>query len=118
MSEDEELERAGQIPRLTGESDTSRPSQRPRSDQVPGEPGNLTALEGRYDEPLLKIVRGDPSTEEVAALVAVVAALGAGAAGAGEPAPSVRPEWNAPHRLVRGAHAPGASGWRTSGLPR
>ncbi|MEO5851485.1 MAG: acyl-CoA carboxylase epsilon subunit [Nocardioides sp.] len=118
MTGEGELERTGQIPRLTGESGTSRPSQRPRSDKFPGSPGNLAALEGRYDEPLLKIVKGDPSPEEVAALVAVVAALGAGVAGAGEPAPSVRPEWNAPHRLVRGAHAPGAGGWRTSGLPR
>ena len=70
---------------------------------------------GGSDEPLLKIVKGDPSPEEVAALVAVVGALGSAATA---PAPSPRPEWNAPHRLLRPPHQPGPAGWRTCGLSR
>ena len=77
--------------------------------------GQIPALEGGSDEPLLKIVKGDPSPQEVAALVAVVGALGSAATA---PAPSPRPEWNAPHRLVRTQNAAGPSGWRSSGLPR
>jgi len=67
------------------------------------------------DEPLLKIVKGDPSPEEIAALVAVLAAVGSAA---GPVAVQPRLEWNAPHRLLRPPHQPGPAGWRTSGLPR
>ncbi|WP_151083157.1 acyl-CoA carboxylase subunit epsilon [Nocardioides cynanchi] len=64
--------------------------------------------------PLLRVVSGDPSPEELAALVAVVASLGSPAA-----APARRtPAWNAPRRLVRSTHRHGAGAWRMSGLPR
>ena len=67
------------------------------------------------DQPALRILTADATDEEIAALVAVFAALGpAGEPGAGAP----RPEWNAPHRLVRVAHPHGPGGWRASGLPR
>ena len=64
--------------------------------------------------PFLRVVKGDPTPEELAALVAVLASLGGPAA----PAPRRTPEWNAPQRLHRVPqhHAPG--GWRASGLPR
>jgi len=63
--------------------------------------------------PVLRVVKGDPSAEELAALVAVVASLG------GPPgAPARRtPEWNAPRRLHRVPQAHGPGGWRASGLP-
>ena len=65
--------------------------------------------------PLLRIVRGDATPEEVAALVAVVAALGS------EPddrAPRPVPAWSA-HRRKSRVHLPhGPGGWRASGLPR
>jgi len=65
--------------------------------------------------PLLRVVRGDASPEEVAALVAVVAALGSGA----EPPPRRRtPEWSAPHRKLRATLPHGPGGWRSSALPR
>lgn len=64
--------------------------------------------------PLLRVVKGDPSPEELAALVAVVASLG------GSSAPPARrtPEWNHHRRMQRVVlrHGPGA--WRASGLPR
>jgi hypothetical protein len=63
----------------------------------------------------IRLVRGQASPEEVAALVAVLAAT----AGSGEdPAPRHRSVWASRDRLVRAplAHGPGA--WRASALPR
>ena len=64
--------------------------------------------------PLLRVVNADATPEEVAAIVAVLSALGGGEA----PAPRRRPEWNAPHRLVRRTLPHGVGAWRSSGLPR
>lgn len=64
--------------------------------------------------PLLTVVRGDATPEEVAALVAVVASLGAAPA----PPPRRTPEWQAHHRKVRAAFPHGPGGWRSSSLPR
>jgi hypothetical protein len=63
------------------------------------------------------LVRGDASPEEVAALVAVVQTLTAGADPDAAPAP-VTSQWSAPRRRLRGAHAAGPGGWRASALPR
>jgi hypothetical protein len=64
-------------------------------------------------EPLLRVVTGEPSAEELAALVAVLASLGGPAT-----APTRRtPVWNAPSRLVRSTHRRGPGAWRASGLP-
>ena len=64
--------------------------------------------------PVLRVVKGDVSPEEIAALVAVFASLGPTST---EP-PAPRPEWSSPHRLVRTPHLPGPGCWRASGLPR
>ena len=64
--------------------------------------------------PLLRVVAGDPTPEELAALVAVVASLGSAAAAP----PRRTPEWQAHHRRVRATYAHGPRGWRSSGLPR
>ena len=64
--------------------------------------------------PLLRVVKGDATPEEVAALVAVVAALGSGGA---EPPQRRVPEWSAHHRKVRLTLPHGPGGWRSSGLP-
>ena len=61
---------------------------------------------------MLHVVKGDPTDEELAALVVVVSALGA-AQVADERMP--RSEWSSPHRKVR---SPLASSWRASALPR
>jgi hypothetical protein len=63
--------------------------------------------------PLLRVVKGDPTPEELAALVAVIAALGSSSA----PAPRRTPEWNSPRRLHRVPQHHGPDGWRSSGLP-
>jgi hypothetical protein len=64
--------------------------------------------------PLLRVVKGDATPEEVAALVAVVAVLGSG----GEPPPRRTPEWSAHHRKTRVSLPHGPGGWRSSALPR
>jgi len=64
--------------------------------------------------PVLRVVNPDATPEEIAALVAVFSAMGGGAPAAPRP----RPEWNAPHRLVRRSLPHGPGGWRSSALPR
>jgi len=70
-----------------------------------------TTDEGR---PLLRVVKGDPSPEELAALVAVLASVGRAAA---PPTRRTPPQWNAPRRLHPPAHPHGPGAWRASGLP-
>jgi hypothetical protein len=74
-----------------------------------------TGSTGSTDEvrPFLRVVRGDPTPEELAALVGVLASLGGPAAA---PARGT-PEWNAPRRLHRPTHPHGPGGWRASALP-
>jgi hypothetical protein len=60
------------------------------------------------------VVRGDATPEELAALVAVVAALGSSA---GEPPRRRTPEWSAHHRKMRRSLPHGPGGWRSSALP-
>ena len=70
----------------------------------------------QHAAPLLRVVNPDATPEEVAALVAVFAALGSAG---GEPPRRRTPEWSAPHRGVRRTHltAPAAgapAGWPAS----
>ena len=62
--------------------------------------------------PLLRVVKGDPTPEEVAALVSVVSAMAAGAAAAAAEQKKPRPEWSAHHRKLRGVHRHGPGAWR------
>jgi hypothetical protein len=73
-------------------------------------------VSGHEERAHLRIVRGDPTPEEVAALVAVLAAsVGppAGEAAASAPAPS---RWAPPERMLRQPLA--LTGWWESSLPR
>ncbi len=63
--------------------------------------------------PLLRVVRGAPTPEELAALVAVVAARASAVA---ELEPPVRPLWGRP--VLRPVLTPGPGAWRAAGLPR
>ncbi|HEU4489279.1 MAG TPA: acyl-CoA carboxylase subunit epsilon [Jiangellales bacterium] len=65
--------------------------------------------------PLLRVVRGRPTDEELAALVAVVAARASSTAA--EPAGPAR-TWAAYWRTVGAPPRPGAGAWRASALPR
>ncbi len=67
-------------------------------------------------EPVLFLVKGDASPEEVAALVAVLQATAA--ANPARPAQEPWPEWSAHHRKVRASYPSGPGGWRSSAMPR
>jgi hypothetical protein len=73
---------------------------------------------------VLRVIRGDATPEEIAALVAVVlraraGASGAGAgAGAGESAGSRRSAWSDRSRLLRAPRRPAPGAWRRSAFPR
>jgi len=64
--------------------------------------------------PYLRVVRGDPTAEEVAALVVALAAV-SGSAAAPQP---LRSQWRNRARNIRPAIGPSAGAWRASGLPR
>jgi hypothetical protein len=71
------------------------------------------------DAQFLRVVRGDATPEEIAALVATLTAVAAERsrmAGDAKPAP-VRSNWNAQSRLLRAPLHPAAGGWRRSALP-
>lgn len=67
-------------------------------------------------KPVLRVVKGDLTPEELAALVAVVAARNAAVAHAAARASKPRPrsEWGHPRRMARGAHTFGPDQWRRS----
>ena len=69
--------------------------------------------------PYLRVVRGDATAEEIAALVATLTAVAAArsaAAGPSGPQPAA-PNWNSRARLLRSPVHPAAGGWRRSALP-
>ncbi|MCF2529832.1 acyl-CoA carboxylase subunit epsilon [Yinghuangia soli] len=65
---------------------------------------------------MIKIVRGEPTPEELAAIVAVVAARAA--AGGPPESPAPPSQWNTPARLVRTPLHPGPGAWQASGWAR
>lgn len=66
--------------------------------------------------PPLRLVRGDATPEEVAALIAVLSAAG----GEDDPdeTPRARSRWASRESAVRRPLAPGPGAWRASALPR
>ena len=69
---------------------------------------------GETPAPRLSIVNSDATPEEVAAIVAVFAALQAPS----ETKPKPRSLWAARQRRTRAALRPGPGAWRASALPR
>ena len=65
---------------------------------------------------MLRVVRGEPTPAELAAVVVVLTALASRTAPASQPRRSS--EWAARSRMLRQAVAPGPGAWRASGLPR
>ncbi|HWH30484.1 MAG TPA: acyl-CoA carboxylase subunit epsilon [Mycobacteriales bacterium] len=63
--------------------------------------------------PLLRVVRGNPTPEEIAALVAVLALRGP----AVEPEPVPPSRWASRAAGLRRPLSPGPGAWRASGLP-
>jgi len=64
--------------------------------------------------PLLRVVRGNPTAEELAALIAVVAARSAAIAAS---APQHRSLWRDRTALVHAPLMPRGDAWRASGQP-
>ncbi|WP_086821157.1 acyl-CoA carboxylase subunit epsilon [Allokutzneria sp. NRRL B-24872] len=64
-------------------------------------------------EPLLRVVRGEPTDEELAALAAVITAVASQSAP--ETAPKPRSLWAERGSVLRRPHHPGPGAWRASG---
>jgi hypothetical protein len=64
--------------------------------------------------PVLRILTEDATDEEIAAVVAVFAAMGGAVEPPDAPVPSA---WAHPSRQVRQTHRHGTGAWRASGLP-
>jgi Acyl-CoA carboxylase epsilon subunit len=69
----------------------------------------------RMDEPLFQVIKGSPTEEELAALVAVFSLRSGGVAAEAEPRAS---GWSAYWRSVRAPVQPGPEAWRMSGRPQ
>jgi hypothetical protein len=67
------------------------------------------------DRPPLRLVRGDASAEELAALLAVLSAAGSPEVEAPSPR---RSQWASRQRGVRRMPTPGPGAWRASAWPR
>jgi Acyl-CoA carboxylase epsilon subunit len=65
--------------------------------------------------PPLRLVRGDATPEEVAALLAVLSAASAG--GEEKPAPRHTSRWSSRERAVRRSPQPGPGAWHASAWP-
>lgn len=61
--------------------------------------------------PVIEVVSGSPTTEEVAALVTVIAAASSSGETSTEPSPK---QWASHRRIARGALQHGRNAWRTS----
>lgn len=72
---------------------------------------------GGVDEPLLKVVKGDPTPAELAAVVSAVAGKLAAARSTPTRPASQRSGWAAYWRDVRRPIQPGPGAWRRSALP-
>lgn len=80
------------------------------SDETPAED-----VETPVHQPILRVVKGDLTHEELAALVAVVAARNAAAAhAAARTKPKIRSEWGHPAHLARKPHRFGPGQWGRS----
>jgi hypothetical protein len=79
------------------------------------ETGPAAEQETAPGRPMLRIIKGEPTPEEIAALVAVVAARAAAVPPKERPR---RSEWAGHERRMRRPVHPSPGGWRASALPR
>ena len=74
----------------------------------------VTDLDDADRRPVLRVVRGDATPEEIAAVLAVLLSRPAVEATPARKAPSA---WSGRSRLLRRPQFPGPGAWRRSGLP-
>ncbi|GAA4712229.1 acyl-CoA carboxylase subunit epsilon [Pseudonocardia yuanmonensis] len=77
--------------------------------------GNVEEKTPEERRALFRVVKGDPTPEELAALTLVLAAA---ASGGDEPPPKARDLWSTPADRVRRPLEVGPGAWRASALPR
>lgn len=63
------------------------------------------------DQPTLRIVRGDPTPEELAVITALVSVAGGDGA---DSVPPLRGRWNDPALRLRRPMSPGPGAWRSA----
>jgi hypothetical protein len=79
-----------------------------------------TEMDTPFPHPVLRLLSGDATDEEIAAVLAVVMARSAATNGDTTPTETFT-TWAGPdsrHRRIRGVFTPGHDGWRTSYWPR
>ena len=74
----------------------------------------MTSSDDMTGPPALRIVRGDPTPEELAALTTVVGAAGGEDVESGPPERRLQGRWNDPRRAQRRYWPVGPDGWRTA----
>jgi hypothetical protein len=70
------------------------------------------------DPPSLRIVRGEPTDDEIAALTAVLASISTARAAGSQRGDTSWSVWAEPAARLRHVPTPGPAAWRTSALPR
>ena len=78
----------------------------------------MTADSESGPAPALAIASGNPSADQVAAVLAVLSARAASAGAQARSGESGRSEWSARYRLLRAPLVRAPGGWRASALPR
>jgi len=68
--------------------------------------------------PVLSIVTGSPSAEEIAAAVVALVTARTAPASPAEPGGRIRSQWSSRSRLLREPLPRGPGGWRASFMPR
>ena len=81
-------------------------------------PPGPAARPGPDGPPALSIVKGNPSAEEIAAVVVAVVAARNAPAGQASVAGPIQSGWSSRSRLLRQPMVHGSGGWRASALPR
>jgi hypothetical protein len=79
-----------------------------------------TEMDAPFPPPVLRLLSGDATDEEIAAVLAAVMTRSRTADDDTKPTETVT-TWAGPgsrHRSVRGVFIPGRDGWRTSSWPR
>ena len=76
-----------------------------------------TETSDEHTSPLLRVVRGCPTDDELAALTAVVAALASARTDTGSHTVGPTSRWADPASRLRLGSRPGPSGWRASTYP-
>jgi acyl-CoA carboxylase epsilon subunit len=76
-------------------------------------------MDDKQRRPILRVVHGDPSPDELAALITVIAARARQRAAARRRRPELpHSAWTDRSRLVRQLVRPGRGAWRASAWPR